>query len=62
MNFRRSALVATLSVVALTAAACGGDDSEDTATDAGRGRDEWPRRTEGDPMSTAPTTDHDCPP
>ncbi|TYP83691.1 glutamate ABC transporter substrate-binding protein [Blastococcus xanthinilyticus] len=32
MNFRRSALVATLSVVALTAAACGGD-SEETATD-----------------------------
>jgi glutamate transport system substrate-binding protein len=29
MSFRRAALVATLSVVALTAAACGGDD--DTA-------------------------------
>ncbi|SEK98722.1 amino acid ABC transporter substrate-binding protein, PAAT family [Blastococcus sp. DSM 46786] len=32
MTFRRTALVATLSVVALTAAACGGGD-EETATD-----------------------------
>jgi glutamate transport system substrate-binding protein len=32
MNFRRTALVATLSVVALTAAACGGD-SEETAAE-----------------------------
>ena len=32
MNFRRTALVATLSVVALTAAACGGD-AEDTAAE-----------------------------